>query len=73
VDLMDVTSEHVRLPIQYTLMAACCCLGRDPVSADHRRRKKLHGVGCKIAEAVLREVSPVPLEAFSINRSCAFI
>ena len=29
--LTDVTSERVRLPIQYTLMAACCCLCRDPV------------------------------------------
>jgi len=51
--------------IQYTLMAACCCLCRDPVSADHRRRKKLHGLGCKIAKAVLRKVSPVPLGSVS--------
>jgi len=49
-------------------MAACCCLCRDPVSADHRRRKKLHGLACKIAKAVLRELSPVPLEALVETR-----
>ncbi len=53
-----------------TTMAAgaCCCLCRNPVSTDHRRRKKLHGASCKVAKTVLREVSCVPLEALVETR-----
>ena len=43
-------------------MAACCCLCRSPVPADHRRRKKLHGTSCATAKSVLTEVSGVSLE-----------
>lgn len=44
-------------------MVPRCCLCRNPVSGDHRRRKKLHGAGCTKAKAVLRSLSSVPLEA----------
>ena len=54
--------------VQYMIMAACCCLCRDPVSTDHRRRKKLHGASCTTARTVLREVSSVPLEALVETR-----
>ena len=53
--------------VQYMIMAACC-LCRDPVSTDHRRRKKLHGASCTTARTVLREVSSVLLEALVETR-----
>ena len=39
-----------------------CCLCRDRVPADHRRRKKLQGTSCTTAKAVLKSLSRVPLE-----------
>ena len=49
-------------------MASCCCLCRDSVSKDHRRKKRLHGEGCKTAKAVLKEVLCAPLETLVETR-----
>ena len=43
---------------------ALCCLCRDPVSSDHRRRKKLHGAGCSIAMTVICNLSSVPVDSY---------
>ena len=43
---------------------ALCCLCRDPVSSDHRRRKKLHGAGCCVAKTVMCNLSGIPVDSY---------
>ena len=41
-----------------------CCLCRDPVPSDHRRKKKLHGDSCWKAKAVLCNLCVVPVDSY---------
>lgn len=43
-------------------MDVYCCLCLDQLPADRRRRKKLHGLSCAEAKAVICELSAVPLQ-----------
>ena len=41
-----------------------CCLCKNPVHDDPRKRKRLHGPGCKAAKDVLQDLAGVSLEVF---------
>ena len=45
-----------------------CCLRREPVPSNRRKRKKLHGEACTSARSVLRKFTAVPLETLAETR-----
>ena len=43
-------------------MSKNCCLCREPVSSDHRKRKKLHGLACQSVKQLLGEFAGVGVQ-----------
>ena len=49
-------------------MSKTCCLCREPVYSDHRKRKKLHGLACQSVKQLLGELAGVGVEKFPTLR-----
>ena len=49
-------------------MSKTCCLCREPVSSNHRKRKKLHGLACQSVKQLLGELAGVGVEKFPTLR-----
>ena len=49
-------------------MSKTCCLCREPVSSNHRKRKTLHGLACQSVKQLLGELAGVGVENFPTLR-----